>query len=158
MKEKPRTTRAVALDSNEYFPPFEFPCGSIFLFSSIESKILSPYQYWGRLKLANGQLMYVRLWAFTSLNDIVFYKGYAEEKLETLRIDYSAPTKKDTGFCMLFNDPQPGELEAGHTRPQFTGKLYLGSEKLFLTLWKREGLNGIYYSGTIEPVISGLAI
>lgn len=75
--EIPNTTVGTALDRKAYFPPFEFPNGSIFLFTSKESKSISPYQYWGQLKLLNGQLKYVRLWQFSALKDVTYYKGYA---------------------------------------------------------------------------------
>lgn len=150
MKEKLKTTRAVALDSNEYVPPFEFPNGTLFLYASIESKVLSPYQYWGRLKLENGQLKYVRLWAFSSLGNAIYYKGYARDELKSLRTVYASPTYKDTGYFVLFNNPDSSEQEQKMKKPQFTGKLYLEKETLLVTLWKQESLKGIYFSGTLE--------
>ncbi len=152
MKGKPIPLRAVALDCNEYLPPCEFPNGSIFLFASLESKDISPYQYWGRLKLLNGQLKYVRLWAFSALKHITYYKGYALDRLEALHMVYSPPTRLDIGYILLFNHPKQGEAENGIPKPHLIGKLYLESETLPLTIWRKEGLKGIYFSGTLQPV------
>lgn len=148
--EKLSTTMGIALDRNAYFPPFEFPNGSIFLFASIESKKISPYQYWGRLKLLNGQLKYVRLWAFSALKDVTYYKGYALDRLEALHTVYSPPTNIDIGYIVLFNHPKQGESENGIPEPHLTGKLYLESETVLLTIWRKEGLKGIYFSGTVD--------
>lgn len=152
MKEELKAAPVAAINAPEdgHAPTFELHDGHINLFSAKDMKGSAAYTFWGRLKTLEGQLKFVRLWEFSSREQMVYYKGYALDTLEDFS-GLSAPkSDKDAGYCILFSNPQPGEREGGKKRPHLTGKLYLESETLLLALWQHEGPKGLYYSGSLQ--------